>query len=161
MSAEEIIKALETHVIRGTCYQCPYWENVPHCFPQLLADALELIHQQRGRIEELEAEQTARLMSVEELRGLPVGAVVWMEYRYTDRLDSPGWHYDPVTPMMVSLDPLQGCGDRVLVNQECITELRDDLLDLSQADETGDVCQERYWTRRPTEEQRRGTPWKE
>lgn len=163
MSTYKIIKGLECCSTRS-CYDagCPYHDKSPNygiddCTSNLAADALDLIRELQEEI----AVAPARVMGLEELRSLPVGAVVWMEYRYTDRLDSPGWHYDPVTPMMVNMDPLQGSGDRVLVNQECITELSDALLDLSQPDETGDACQERYWTRQPTEAQRRGTPWKE
>lgn len=139
MSAEEIIKALETHVIRGTCYQCPYWENVPHCFPQLLADALELIHQLLGRIEELEAAQTARVMTLEEVHEM-------------------AWDYCYLEEEVIKDNVFQKyCGKHRV---KCITWPSIASCTLTFGD---DAYGKRWrcWTQRPTEEQRRGTPWKE
>ena len=68
---------------------CPYHHNLPEdwraldCNTELARDALALIRQQQERIKELEAGQTARVMTLEEAIEAvsKKGGFVWMEQK--------------------------------------------------------------------------------
>ena len=70
---KKVEKGLGCHVYghpHTRCHKCPYWGTGPHGGSEcsvLAADALTLIRQQQERIAELEAAQTARVMTLEEL----------------------------------------------------------------------------------------------
>ena len=69
---DKAYKGLNCHVNghpHTRCYKCPYWGTGPHGSSEcsaLAVDALALIQQQE-RIKELEAAQTARVMTLEEV----------------------------------------------------------------------------------------------
>ena len=90
--------------------------------------------------------QAAHLMALDEIRELPIGTVVWLEYKWFDEDDGP---QTSLYPLMCSVC----CGDPVLCDGESQTHM-----DSIGKCEDGEA--ERYWSACPTDEQRRMTPWK-
>ena len=141
LNAEEIIKALECCTSENGCLHCPYAidGNGHACSYEVDRDALELIHQLLGRIEELEAAQTARVMTLEEVHEM-------------------AWDYCYLEEEVIKDNVFQKyCGKHRV---KCITWPSIASCTLTFGD---DAYGKRWrcWTQRPTEEQRRGTPWKE
>ena len=62
-----------------TCYEkrCPYYDH-PRCIDALINDTLILLQQQNKRIKELEAAQTPRILTMEEVRNGTV-QTGWLE----------------------------------------------------------------------------------
>ena len=93
------------------------------------------------------------VMDLAELRELPVGAVAWREtcwptedeYRFTYRLDPA---------MREKSDPLYYCAD-MMVAWNGYEDLDDPEL-LKVAEDGGQI---RFWSSKPTDEQRRTEPW--
>lgn len=84
---EKVCKGLETHMKPNSrCVGCPY-PNDGMCGDQLYKDSLYLIRQQQERIKELEAAQTARVMTLEEAMEAvsKKGGFVWMEHMRSGR----------------------------------------------------------------------------
>lgn len=152
----EVVQGLECCILcdpddHQRCGACPYnphaISNEP-CANGLKADALSLIRELRERIADLEALLVRpRLLDLSELRALPLGAVVWREDRWPDE---DGGLLTAVTPVMRSLC----CGAPVLADGESQTEIFAIRLEAD-----ADGSQERYWSARPTEEQREASPW--
>ena len=94
--------------------------------------------------------QAARLMTLDEVKQLPVGAVVWREYKWTDEDDRT--IHAVIAPAMRSVC----CGVPVLTDGES----QEPLANLAPANGT-DIDAERYWTERPTDEQRKAVQWNE
>lgn len=142
----------DEHFYVQECENCPYraqWtEAHEHCADTLMRDAAALIREQKERIRELETAQKPRLLSLEEVKQLPMGAVVWREYKWTDE-DDGTIHLD-FLPVMRSVC----CGNPVLVDGESEEPLAN-LVQSEKADEEA----ERYWTARPTDEQRKEAKW--
>ena len=85
VDGEKVAKGLECCASGNMCNnKCPYndlgydWTD---CVPPLAADALALIRKQRERIAELEAAQSARVMTLEEVRDN--SEVVWLETKWS------------------------------------------------------------------------------
>lgn len=129
-----------------TCDICPYDGR---CTNRLKIDALALINAQQERIKELEAARIPRLLTLEEIRALPLGAVIWLEYK---AVDEDGNIDISLHPVMRSVC----CGDAVICDGESQTEI--DTITL-EPDECGSM--ERYWSARPTDEQREAVAWDE
>lgn len=75
---EKVIKGLECCILRdpddhARCSQCSYGSN---CVNRLKMDALTLLKSQQERIAELETAQTARVMTLEEVKN---SEVVYLE----------------------------------------------------------------------------------
>ena len=125
------------------CGECPY--NGKECGDTYKEDpkrrdALEVFRLARKAA----ADEPARLLTVEEMRSLPVGAVVWEEIHVGDRTL---YEDDELTEPMVRTDKEFGNGDT--------------------STGLGDYEMRRYkgvfrwWSERPTREQIEGTPWEE
>ena len=55
---DDVVKALEIHVNRGDCRDCPYKERpVGSCQKQMYTDLLEIFKYQEAEIERLKAER--------------------------------------------------------------------------------------------------------
>ena len=110
-------------------------------------DALGYIMEVKEALKELAATKTPRLLTLEEIRALPLGAVIWLEYKAVDENGD----------IDISLHPTMRsvcCGDAVLCDGESQTEIDTITLD---PDECGGM--ERYWSARPTDEQREAVAW--
>ncbi len=154
---DRVRNGLECCVLRDPddhlrCGECPYnphaISNEP-CANGLKFNALALIRQQQERIKELEAAPIHRLLTLEDIWALPLGAVIWLEDKAVDE--------DGITD--ISLHPVMRsvcCGDAVLCDGESQTEI--DTITL-EPDECGSM--ERYWSARPTDEQREAVEWDE
>ena len=110
-------------------------------------DALGYIMEVKEALKELAATKTPRLLTLEEIRALPLGAVIWLEYK---AVDEDGDIDISLHPIMRSVC----CGDAVLCDGESQTEI--DTITL-EPDECG--IMERYWSARPTDEQRKAVAW--
>lgn len=114
---------------RGYCEgYCPYYESEKgalECTSELAHDALALISKQEERIRELEAAQTARLITEKDFEK----ADCWGNI--------PAWYeHNP----SIKIKTIDGWG---IIKPE---NLRDRMT--------------RYWTQRPTDEQRKAEAWK-
>lgn len=136
-----------------TCgLQCPYnTGKTSHCIDKLMDCALALIRQQQERIIELEAGQTARVMTLEEVNN----AENCMEPVFVEMLRYHG--KADITPDVFSWRFVKH-----------ITPLTDgDIYVLQNADINSALFEETYnitwrcWTQRPTDEQRKAVPWNE
>lgn len=80
---EKVCKGLETHLSKeGECEQCPYRYSPGSCaMDRLHRDALTLIRQQQERIRELEAAQTPRVMTLEEVKEMKRYTICAVEQR--------------------------------------------------------------------------------
>ena len=110
-------------------------------------DALGYIMEVKEALKELAATKTPRLLTLEEIRALPLGAVIWLEYKAVDENGD----------IDISLQPVMRSvcfGDAVLCDGESQTEIDTITLD---PDECGGM--ERYWSARPTDEQRKAVAW--
>ena len=145
---EKVCKGLEVHIKPNSrCVGCPYPNN-GLCGDQLYSDALSMIRQQQERIKELEAAQTARVMTLDEVKHVEV---CWVE-ESDETYVYPAIYYGQMKPyektvFVVDYDDL--C-ERDF--EECFNEHRQ----LSN-DEYGILW--RCWTQRPTDEQRKAVKW--
>ena len=112
-------------------------------------DALGYIMEVKEALKELAATKTPRLLTLEEIRALPLGAVIWLECK---AVDEDGDIDISLHPVMRSVC----CGDAVLCDGESQTEIDTITLD---PDECGGM--ERYWSARPMDEQRKAVAWDE
>ena len=110
-------------------------------------DALGYIMEVKEALKELAATKTPRLLTLEEIRALPLGAVIWQEYKAVDENGDIDISLQPVMRSVC-------CGDAVLCDGESQTEI--DTITL-EPDECG--IMERYWSARPTDEQRKAVAW--
>ena len=140
---DKAYKGLNCHVNgypHTRCYKCPYWGTGPHGSSEcnaLAVDALALIQQQQARIKELEAAQTARVMTLEEIPKYD-GAFL-IESR------SESW-------------PMQWALFRLKLTMAYRFIRADHELGFSLSkDSYGRTW--RCWTQRPTDEQREATLW--
>lgn len=128
------------------CTDCRYFLKDPDCMIALMTDAVDCIIT-------LEDPVPPHVMDLAELRELPVGAVAWREtcwptedeYRFTYRLDPA---------MREKSDPLYYCAD-MMVAWNGYEDLDDPEL-LKVAEDGGQI---RFWSSKPTDEQRRDEPW--
>lgn len=142
---EKVCKGLECCVLRDPddhqrCGECSYnhheISNAP-CANGLKADALALIRQQQERIRELEAAQTARLMTLEEVHEM-------------------AWDYCYLEEEVIKDNVLQKyCGKHRV---KCITWPSIASCVLTFGDD-GYGKRWRCWTQRPTNEQREAVKW--
>jgi hypothetical protein len=73
------MECLEDGKTDEECKRCPYQPyRFGHCKYDVMRDALAVIRQQQERIKELEAGQTARVMTLEEVENA-LDTVVWLE----------------------------------------------------------------------------------
>lgn len=121
---------------------CPYHDEAI-CVMELRRDALALIRQQQARIAELEAAKTARVMTLEETEN---AEVAWLE-EYADPADG----VEPIIQPVIIVWHENGCW-------HCLIDRNEDAgLDLF----IDDLWTEwRFWTQRPTDEQREAEAWK-
>ena len=112
-------------------------------------DALGYIMEVKEALKELAATKTPRLLTLEEIRALPLGAMIWLEYK---AVVEDGDIDISLYPVMRSVC----CGDAVLCDGESQTEIDTITLD---PDECGGM--ERYWSARPMDEQRKAVAWDE
>lgn len=136
---EKVRKGMECCIKRQpyTCGEmCPYHDDAI-CVMKLRQDALALIRQQQERIAELEAAQTARVMTPEEVAAVPDGSVIWEEIKSTGICEAMIRDSNLFAngPDFLALDDVLDCDD-YLKNYRC-------------------------WTQRPTDEQREAVPWNE
>ena len=123
---------------------CPYESEFPRCCCALMADALALIRSQQARIKELEAAQTARVMTLEEVKN---SEIVYFE-DYADPDDS----VEPIIRPAVNVEVKNGG----IVMLDSI--LWDEGFTFNSDSDYGKTW--RCWTARPTDEQREAIPWK-
>ena len=132
---KKVCKGLRCHARKGICGNgCPY--HAPgNCSEPLCADALSLIRQQQERIKEMEAAQTARVMTPEEVAAVPDGSVIWEEIKSTGICEAMIRDSNIFVngPDFLALDDVLDCDD-YLKNYRC-------------------------WTQRPTDEQREAVKW--
>ncbi len=132
---EKVIIGLECcKVPGGDCGMCPYSSDEPNleCTGHLANDALALLK-----------EPEPHLMTVEELEALPVGAVVWEEFLDVD------WRIT-----RTELDPVMKTKNGNLIGMNGYTTIMDGMGD---PDVDGNAW--RWWSSRPTEEQRKAVKW--
>lgn len=128
------------------CTDCEYFLKDPDCMIALMMDALTCI---------VSVEETVlpHVMDLPELRDLPVGAVVWRETCWPTEEDNIfNFRLDHV--MREKSDPLYFCAD-MLVAWDGYENLDDPEL-LKAAEDGGQI---RFWSSKPTDEQRRDEPW--
>ena len=137
----------------GCPLSCPYYEpcmaDPRHIYSPMMNDVLTEYERMMEQIKTPEAARIPRLLTLEEIRALPLGAVIWLEYKAVDE--------DGITD--ISLHPVMRsvcCGDAVLCDGESQTEI--DTITL-EPDDCGGM--ERYWSARPTDEQREAVAWDE
>lgn len=109
----------------------------------LLGDALTLIRQQRERIAELEAERTERVMTLEEVK--------CSEVVYLEDFTEPDDGVEPIIRPAVNIEAKNG--GIVMLDSVAWDEGFIFVVD----SEYGKTW--RCWTQRPTDEQRKATPW--
>ena len=130
---------------------CPYYEpcmsDAMRVYMPMMNDVLTEYERMMEQIKALEAARIPRLMTLEEIRALPLGAVIWLEYKV---VDEDGYTDISLHPVMRSVC----CGDAVLCDGESQTEI--DTITL-EPEECG--IMERYWSARPTDEQREAVAW--
>ena len=146
---EKVIKGLECCIKSISECQCadgcPYEDN---CWGQnseaddgdpmyldLMRDALTLLKSQQERIAELEAKQEPRVMTSEEVQRAEEGTVVWFEQH---------------TPERDYLQPMVSTGDR------CVGNI---YLGVNAQYVKDGAREYRFWTSRPTDEQRKAVKW--
>lgn len=134
---DKVCNGLECHAQKGTCGgDCPYYAHGT-CSEPLCADALALIQKQQARIEELEATQTARVMSLEEVLDM-------------------SWDYCYLEEETIKDKVLQAyCGKHRV---KCITWPSIASYRMMLGDEAYGK-RWRCWTQRPTDEQREDVQW--
>lgn len=127
--------------IEAPCMDCPYkGEECDSEEDPKLRDAHEVFELARKAVEE----EPARLLTAEEMRRMPIGAVIWEEIHVVDRTL---YEEDELTEPMVRTDNVFGNGDT--------------------STGLGDYEMRRYkgvfrwWSAKPTREQIKGTPWEE
>jgi hypothetical protein len=141
VDGEKVVKGLICHVFghpHTRCHKCPYWGTGPHGSSEcnvLANDALSLIRQQQERIKELEAGQTARVLTLEEAKTLNHNTVVWYENKSVH----------PPRPRVVHY-----------ANDDHITFTDGSTLNFEM---DGYGSHWRCWTQRPTDEQREKVKW--
>lgn len=148
MEIEKVIKGLWCHAQTGACSDdCPYRLDqeklVCTCSEPLCADALALIREQQKRIEELEAAQTARVMTLEEVKA---NEVVYLE-DFADPDDS----VEPIIRPAINIEVKNGG----IVMLDSATW--DEGFIFNTDDEYSKTW--RCWTQRPTDEQREAVKW--
>lgn len=145
---EKVCKGLECCVLRDPddhrrCGECPYnphaISNEP-CANGLKYNALALIRQQQARIAELEAAQTARVMTLEEIP-LFDGAIYMDEYP---------------NPVCLKMLYCYEVGRGTYGHGYTFVDSDGDKI-FFPAKEFGKKW--RCWTQRPTDEQRKATKW--
>lgn len=124
----------------ATCRECPY--NGDECDNEgrnpKKQDTWEVFRLARKAVEE----EPARLLTAEEMRSLPVGAVVWEEIHVVDRTI---YEEDELTEPMVRTDKEFGNGDTSTGLGEYEMRRYKGVF--------------RWWSAKPTREQIEGTPW--
>ena len=132
----------------GGCITCPYHADYyPNtCRYANKKDALALIQQQQERIAELEAAQTARVMTLEEL-----DAIYQTKERHTWPFNTP-----PYLWMIVNPDVRQTRGFWICWRD--ITYSLENDSPFYVRENYGKVW--KIWTAEPTDEQMEATPWK-
>lgn len=140
---EKVCKGLEVHIKPNfSCVECPYHNNVL-CGDQLYSDALALIRQQQARIAELEAAQTARVMTLEEAIEAvsKKGGFVWIEQKSHPLCDA---HVSPSNSIFdCPSRKFKDYGKRFIPKKNSFRFMW------------------RCWTSWPTDEQREDTKWDE
>lgn len=125
----------------ATCRECPYkGEECDGEKDPRRRDTLEVFRLARKAAEE----EPARLLTVEELRNLPIGAVVWEEIHVIDRTL---YEEDELTEPLVRTDKKFGNGDTSTGLGEYEMRRYKGVF--------------RWWSAKPTREQIEGTPWEE
>lgn len=141
---EKVIRGLECCILRDPddkcrCADCPYNQheisNAP-CANGLKFDALSLLKSQQARIAELEAAQTARVMTPEEVEKVGQGDIIWEELRCNNEC----------IPLMRERNDFYFPHKAYLYLGEIID-----------CDDYGRNY--RCWTKRPTDEQREAVKW--
>lgn len=143
---EKVCKGLECcNPINCDCYAqgCPYYDQAL-CRDKLNNDALSLIRQQQERIKELEAAQTARVMTMEELENA-LDTVVWVE---EPEFENFADHYALIMAYSRKVGFVRVSFGFAEMPVECEYEYED----------YGKKW--RCWTQRPTFKRREATPWK-
>jgi len=122
-------------------YACPYG-HLAYCLSELVGDALQIL------------DQPAMILSYEEIEALPELAVVWEEVRVV--WEEAVKNYPGLIPedeaVDVSIAPVEKQG-RKLCGSGMDTTIRPDMLDEDRG------TQVRYWSARPSDEQREAAPW--
>ena len=145
------------------CYQnqCPYYKD-KGCLELQRADALALIRQQQERIAELEAAQTARVMTLKEIENMTPDPdtddnFCWIEYRdgttrliHINLVDSLYGHKTLVYQCSGSSGRASYLHDQVYyIRTWYVYHIDFDTYNLTW----------RCWTQRPTDEQRKAVKW--
>ena len=151
----EVIAALKNCIEReystypDGCLDCKYFLKDPDCMIAMMMDALTYI---------VSTEEQAKphVMTLEELNALKKGAVVWRETRWPNLEGGPD-------PLLYRLDPaMREESDEFYTPSAFLVAWNgyDDLGDPNLLDRMDDDGQVRYWSSKPTDEQRRDTPWR-
>jgi hypothetical protein len=148
---EKVVKGLECCLPETqeqaelSCADCPY-DPCGHSVSlpiSLIDDARKLITAQRERIKELEAAQTARVMSLEELEDA-LDTVVWVE---EPEFENFADHYALIMAYSHKVGFVRVSFGFAEMPVDCEYEYED----------YGKKW--RCWTQRPTDEQRKAVPW--
>lgn len=137
------------------CCECGCrYENLElECIHALHMQAASLIRSLIARIDALEEKVTPRVLTLKELRKLTIGTVVWREYRYFD--EEYGTMEVEMQPTLATLSG--GPYDGRLTLTDGIS--MDCLENPSLLEPDPDGSQARYWSGKPSDEQREATPW--
>jgi len=128
----------------ATCRECPYkGEECDGEKDPRGRDTLEVFRLARKAAEE----EPARLLTVEEMRRMPIGAVVWEE---THPNELPAGLYNPEE----RIDPMVKNAWNRIGNS-------DDDTGLGESEMRSYRGVFRWWSAKPTREQIEGTPWEE
>lgn len=144
---EKVEKGLECCNDGHKCKACPYGKHLDStigCAQNVMRDSLSLLHSQQARIKELEMVQTARVMTLEEVKN---SEIVYFE-DYADPDDS----VEPIIRPAVNVEVKNGG----IVMLDSI--LWDEGFTFNSDSDYGKTW--RCWTARPTDEQREAIPWK-
>ena len=146
---KKVCKGLECCNQGERCRECPYAKtsyDPEQCIRgYLLFDAIALIRQQQERIRELEAAQTARVMTLEELEDA-LDTVVWVE---EPEFENFADHYALIMAYSHKVGFVRVSFGFAEMPVDCEYEYED----------YGKKW--RCWTQRPTDEQRKAVKWDE
>lgn len=132
---------------------CRYANLEIQCIPTMHKHAASLIRSLIARIDALEKKAAPRLLTLKELRKLTIGTVVWREYRYFD--DEYGTMEVEMQPTLATLSGGPYNGRLTLTDGMSM----DCLENPSLLEPDPDGFQARYWSGKPSDEQREAEPW--
>lgn len=143
---EKVMEGFDCHLQKNCeCDFCPYNDPYSSCAMNLMYEAYDLL-------KELTTSSTPHLLTFEEVVTAPIGTVVWLEAYFDCRTG--------LEPFLVDIDTTQKpviCNGKDTYYNTWGDELAEQIID-SFAEEYKDR-KIRFWSARPTEEQRKAVKW--